>query len=61
MAAQKRKSLGESLVEEGIITADQLKDARSEEKGVPIKDLIRFYVALNMINLMWLSMARIVL
>lgn len=32
MATKERKSLGESLVEEGIITIEQLKQAQSEEK-----------------------------
>jgi len=32
MARQVKKSLGESLVEEGIITQDQLKQAKAEEK-----------------------------
>ncbi|MCX5698452.1 MAG: type II secretion system ATPase GspE [Candidatus Omnitrophica bacterium] len=32
MAKEQKKSLGESLAEEGIITAEQLKQAREEEK-----------------------------
>ena len=38
----RRKSLGESLVEESIITAEQLKQAQAEEKrsGMKLKDVL---------------------
>ena len=32
MAKQEKKSLGESLVEGGLITGEQLKQAQQEEK-----------------------------
>lgn len=42
MAAKQRKPLGESLVEEGIITEEQLKQAKKEEErlGQRLKDVI---------------------
>jgi len=37
MSAKQKKSLGESLVEEGIITLDQLKQAQLEEKRLGLR------------------------